>query len=468
MAMALTFPPVPREFLELFPGATEHSIVWENPALGLFGVIVPPPGTSAPQQCALPEGVPPSPTVRDAVVEVETDLTIPVIPPEQRSNADGATPLCNHGVPTAQRTVVRSAANMGRGYYTCASGRSCGFFRWSEDADQYSQTRIRPPMTADEVRQETHDIDVQKQLQAWAGVRQGTEEWHRLRACRVTASNFGTVNRTNSYSKPEDLLRGILWPMSYDSVAMRYGSVNEKAAFERFGEFLTQHADHPDLPIFVDEPGIWVSALYPYLGGSPDGICYETLDAIPVASGGGTYYRCRRSLLEIKTPYKLRTRLHGGDFYPPHRQRNGQKNNIPGSYYDQVMGNCFLMGCGQAIVRMHCMRFPSGLCGRLPVRGLVYFVCLSPTGYHVQAVDYDPVYVTQQLLPSLVDFWHNMVVPAFEQRDRMGMDGVQFGWIPEHIAAAAAKRKADNTSAADSGQEPQQQRPFVPPPRVVT
>lgn len=100
--MALTFPPVPKDFLDLFPGATVHSVVWENPALGLFGIIVPPPGTSAPQQCALPEGVPPPPTVRDAVVEVDTDLTIPIIPPEQRCNADGATPLCHHGVPTAR------------------------------------------------------------------------------------------------------------------------------------------------------------------------------------------------------------------------------------------------------------------------------------------------------------------------------------------------------------------------------
>lgn len=109
-----------------------------------------------------------------------------------------------------------------------------------------------------------------------------------------------------------------------------------------------------------------MSALYPYLGGSPDGqavvlktlrqarhqkvkshrrqpadgICYETLDAIPVppSHGGGTYYRCRRSLLEIKTPYKLRVRQRGGDFYPMHRQRNGLRNCVPGSYYDQVMG----------------------------------------------------------------------------------------------------------------------------------
>lgn len=53
------------------------------------------------------------------------------------------------------------------------------------------------------------------------------------------------------------------------------------------------------------------------------------------------------------------------------------------------------------------------------------------------------MYMMQQLLPSLVDFWHNMVVPAFEQRDRMGMESVQFGWIPEHLVTAAAKRKAD-------------------------
>lgn len=35
------------------------------------------------------------------------------------------------------------------------------------------------------------DIDVHKQLGAWAGVKQGTDEWHKMRACRVTASMWG-------------------------------------------------------------------------------------------------------------------------------------------------------------------------------------------------------------------------------------------------------------------------------------
>ena len=64
---------------------------------------------------------------------------------------------------------------------------------------------------------------------------------------------------------PLDLLHTLLWPVSYDSVAMRYpdtpsylmgccthGSVNEKTALRRFSEFVTTHFQN-DLPIFIDE-----------------------------------------------------------------------------------------------------------------------------------------------------------------------------------------------------------------------
>lgn len=67
---------------------------------------------------------------------------------------------------------------------------------------------------------------------------------------------------------------------------MQYGSVNEdrlpsvffwsdgnqapKVALRRFSEFLSTCAPQVDLPVFVDEPGIWVSTDRPYLAGSPD------------------------------------------------------------------------------------------------------------------------------------------------------------------------------------------------------
>lgn len=43
------------------------------------------------------------------------------------------------------------------------------------------------------------------------------------------------------------------------------------------------------------------------------------------------------------------------------------------------------------------------------------------------AEPYDPVYVAQSLLPCLVDFWKNHVLPAFEERDRSHCD---VGWVP--------------------------------------
>lgn len=426
--MALAYPPVAAAFLALFDGATEASVVWENPGLGLFGLVVPPPAAAAfvvPLAPAVAHAAAaPVSVLPETIVEVDTDLVVPVIPPEERCTANGLTPLCHHGTPSVRRTVVRATPNHGRGYFTCASteARRCGFFRWCEDADQFSHTRIGTPLTADEVLAETQRIDAHTQLDAWSGLRQGTPDWLRLRACRLTASNFGTVNRTNSFARPEDLLRSLLWPTSVDSVAMRYGSVNEKAALRRFAEYMSRHAARPDLPVYIDEPGIWVSSQYPFLGGSPDGVCYVCVDAHPLPDGTGVFYRCERWLIEIKTPYKLRNRAHGGEFYPMHRQRNGLRCAIPGAYFDQIQGNAWLIG----------------------LRG-TYFVVLSPTGFGVTVVPQDAGYIAQQLLPALVDFWHNTVVPAFRQRDTLGGDGgVYFGWLPDEVLTAdggANKRK---------------------------
>lgn len=75
---------------------------------------------------------------------------------------------------------------------------------------------------------------------------------------------------------------------------MSYGRLNEpgtpagdgvpptKAALWRFSEWLSEHASHPELPIYIDgpgrawsrlQPGIWLSAEHPFLavGGPPPG-----------------------------------------------------------------------------------------------------------------------------------------------------------------------------------------------------
>ena len=392
--------------------------------MGIFGIVVP-SGTNNHRSFPIPEALPPAPRVRTVVVDVASAMVVPTIPVDQRCTDP---PFCLHGKPALKRTVMRKdSPNIGRNFFVCTStvgetGGNCGFFRWGDELDQYSSVRLHVPLSAEDVKRETFGVEATEQLAAWSGLQQGSEKWHRLRACRITASNFGSAHRTNTFCSPADLLRNILWPSSLDSVAMRYGNSNEKTALWRFSEWLSEHAEHPDLPIYVDEPGIWLCAQYPFLAGSPDGMVYETVEAKTLDNDGGMYYRCRRSLLEIKTPWKLRNRAPGGDFYPLCHQKNGRHNCIPCSYYDQVTGNAWLMGLS-----------------------VVYFVVLSPSGFQVSVEPYDPVYMTQSLLPALLDFWNQQVLPAFEERDQIGRENVPVGWIP-----AGARRRKPTSEGPDS------------------
>ena len=422
--MALAFPPIAGKFLALFgPMAT---VVWENPSQGLFGVMVRPDNrTSAEGTFVIPDHPPALPLTTERIVETESVMQVPEIPASEQCLDP---PLCMHGCPTLRFTVhKKDSPNVGRIFYVCAwnDKRRCSFFRWADELESYSNIRMQPTLTAAEVRNETREVRPDLQLDAWTGIKQGTEQWHRLRACRVTASNFGSVHRTNTFSSPSDLLRSLLWPTKFDSRAMKYGSLNEKVALHRLSEYLTKHTNNPDLPVFLDEPGIWLSAEHPYLAGSPDGVVYETIEVLDMDRGGkALYYRCRRSLVEIKTPYKLRTRQSGGEFYPSYRQRNGRKTNIPCAYYDQIQGNMHIMGLG-----------------------LCYFVVLAPTGYHVIVEPYDPIYTCQSLLPSLHRYWFESVIPAFEERDQLGKENVYPGWLPENACQTTAKRQRDDSAA---------------------
>lgn len=175
---------------------------------------------------------------------------------------------------------------------------------------------------------------------------------------------------------------------------------------------------------------IWLSVEYPFIAGSPiqsvvwrpatprlvgDGVVYETLEVFELPDGV-LYYRCRRALLEIKTPFKLRNRQIGGSFYPESTQGNGRVNHIPPAYYDQVQGNCWLLGLET-----------------------IYFLVLTPSGFQVSVDTYDPTYTTQSLVPSLVNFWRDVVIPAFRERDRIGHENVSVGWLPNlHSLGPAA------------------------------
>lgn len=214
--MARLLPPIPEAFLRCF-GRSARAWFVEGDPPGEFRVT----GDWPPPRVPGETGDCP----RDTVVETPSPLVLPVIPPERRCRG---TPHCEHDLPARLLTCRRrDSPNQGRQFYTCAQERRCGLFRWLDELDQFSEMTFGATLSAAELRAQTQSVDPELQRTAWDGLRQGTSEWLAIRSCRVTASNFGTVHHTNAYARPADLLRQMLWPVHYDSCAMRYGSVNE-------------------------------------------------------------------------------------------------------------------------------------------------------------------------------------------------------------------------------------------------
>lgn len=193
----------------------------------------------------------------------------------------------------------------------------------------------------------------------------------------------------------------------------------------RFSEFITIHSPHADLPVLIEEPGIWISSERPYLAGSPDGVINECF-AVTALDTGGAVYHCRRSLIEIKdgrpfsingrprvpTPFKLRKREVHGEFYPLTQQLNNRCTRIPASYscdrsppikraiawshYDQITGNMWT----RRTLFWHRVRL-----GAMMGLGQCYFVVLTPSGFQVILEPLDVAYCTQHLVPALDRFF---------------------------------------------------------------
>ena len=178
---------------------------------------------------------------------------------------------------------------------------------------------------------ESTDSDVQKQCQVIISTltlseddirkveqetrkQQESEKWHELRRKRLTASNFGRVRTLSRSTRPDALLKQILYPKSLDNLpAIKWGQENEAGAVAAYIEFQQQNKEN----IVVTKSGFCISSANPFLGASPDGCVYDPY--VP---------ECPFGFLEVKCPYKYRDvhpidacthsdfcgSLHGGKF----------------------------------------------------------------------------------------------------------------------------------------------------------
>lgn len=311
------------------------------------------------------------------------DMALPTAVAEYK---DGNQIICLHGQPCRiQRVRSKSSRNFGRQYVRCQQSPCCSFFRWLEDLQNGTHGMIT---IQDRCLDNISCPSTSQQLTMWQGLQQGSNDWLSARRGRVTASNFGIVNGTNPYSTKQDYLRIMLWDIKSTGMAMKWGSCHEELAYNILKEFLSSSR------VWFETAGIWIAANHPYLGASPDGIIY-VVESIERVNDEFEILVCTRFLIEIKVPWRLRDRKPDECFYDESIIPNTKHAaNIPLYYYDQINGNCNLIG----------------------LQGCLFFV-LSPTGWQLTYLPNDKLYWENKLQPALRAFYYDSVRPSIEQQE---------------------------------------------------
>ena len=324
---------------------------------------------------------------------------LPIFVPDLVSETNS---LCFHGQRSVQRIATGrgNPLNKGRSYNVCDQHKVCSFFKWSDDISSVTVEACQPQNIA--------DVTLVDQMEAWDGVEQGSTKWLALRQGRLTASNFGCVTGTSAFGSQREYIRQVVYKIQQTGKPLSYGSCNEGAAYSAFQKFVSENCESEH---YLEEKGIWISKKFPFLGSSPDGIFYLVKD---VVQQGEIFeiVRCFRYLLEIKTPWKLRhlSAIDGDSFYPLCETPDGRKGCVPPHYYDQIIGNCNLIG----------------------LRGC-FFLVATPVGYQITYVPNDEKsqdYWNARVLPKL-DRFHHTVQSTLSQ---VVSQGSIPGFLPDELA----------------------------------
>ena len=204
--------------------------------------------------------------------------------------------------------------------------------------------------------------------------------WYSVRRYRITSSIFGSILSRRDSTPPDSLVLRIIQPRSFSTVATKYGLEKEAVAVKEYVSH--QHSyGHPDLT--VSPSGFIVSCTHSFLGASPDGVVYDPSN---MSQPFG--------FLEVKCPYSARNvtpveacTLPG--FCCETDMTTGLLTLKKGHpYYSQVQGQ---MAIGE--------------------RPWCNFVVFTGKGLSVQRIEFDESFWKDRLLPKLVDFYNNCVVP---------------------------------------------------------
>ncbi|XP_071085447.1 uncharacterized protein [Haliotis cracherodii] len=212
-----------------------------------------------------------------------------------------------------------------------------------------------------------------------------SDQWHNARWYRVTASICKDCSMVSTDRGRYRLLSSHVWGIDcFNTVDMRYGSHNEKRAFEdyslKYVETFTCLAS-----------GFWINSKYPELGCSPDGILQSL--STDVADG----------VLEIKCPSVLE------NINPTEAKEKLTKK--------QYYSFCSTFENGRLkLKRNHKYYFQCQMQMAICEKSFCDFVIWSPEGMSVERIPFNKLF-WEQTYRLLKIFYKNILVPEiFEMR----------------------------------------------------
>ncbi|XP_062609018.1 uncharacterized protein LOC134270786 [Saccostrea cucullata] len=151
-----------------------------------------------------------------------------------------------------------------------------------------------------------------------------SQNWFDCRKGRLTSSNFGTICKMKLGTDPKNLLKCLLYDVSFPSNKFTKWGIEHEPAARRF--YCRRYPSY-----MVSQSGLIISPKYPHLGSSPDGIV-----TLPSGESG---------LLEIKCPASDKWRTHSPvecaldhEFCCTLDENQNLKLKTNHNYYFQVQG----------------------------------------------------------------------------------------------------------------------------------
>lgn len=157
----------------------------------------------------------------------------------------------------------------------------------------------------------------------------------KLRRCRLTASNFGTVSKRRPSTPVAALVKTLVYKSSsFSAPSLRWGRENEVNARKAYAKYM-QENNHPNLRTI--RAGFVIHQQQGWLGCSPDDWVADPDCEDPK---GVAEYKCPYSAREI-TPYEACTSLKGFFCKLENGKVTLRRNH---NYYYQVQGTLGITG----------------------------------------------------------------------------------------------------------------------------